>query len=236
MDNIYTGVNSGCTYQSSSLIYWGGSALYCTGTYSVSVPFAFMNLTYRSFTVEAWIRPITSLGVELGIFGQCVSSSITDQCLVLSIKTGRLHMSFGNDDAWGGTLLSLNTWYYVAFVYDDVLLEKSIYLNGALDGASMGGPYAGMSGTVTIGSAASGSPFTGYIDQVIVSGWAKSACQVLNDYSLVAYYPLDSGTTLQDYSVSSYFVGSTGATSLVTGRINQALLLSAATSNFQVEQ
>ncbi|CAF0992791.1 unnamed protein product [Didymodactylos carnosus] len=236
VNNIYTGFGYGSPSYSSTYAYLG-QAIYLTGSSYVYVSTQFMNLTYQSFTIEGWIY-LASVTSERGIFGQCASSTTTNQCLDLSVKSGHLHMGFQNDDISGATLLVTSKWYHVAFVYDSSSLQQTIYLNGVLDGTTAGsgtssGPYLGTSGSTTIGLTVSSNYFSGYIDHLIVTSGAKTACQILNDATLTAYYPFDSGS-YYDYGIN-YQNGNGNQLTSVTGRVNQGILFSATTSYFQTQ-
>ena len=60
---------------------------------------------------------------------------------------------------------------------------------------------------------------------------AKSYCQIFNDAKLAAYFPLDANRTLTDYS-ASVSTGIASGTSVVTGRVHEALLFSAINGSF----
>lgn len=182
---------------------------------------------------------LNDLGSERGIFGQCESASGTDQCLSISIKNRRLHFGFTNDDLDGTTFLSTSTvfWQHVAFVYDYRAMQQSIYLNGVLEattGASgiAVGPYKGVSGPVTIGWVTNNLYFNGKIDQLRVSSGAKTACQILNDAVLTAYYPFDVGASYLDASVN-FIHGTSNSLLTVSGRVNQAYSFQYPLSYFQ---
>jgi hypothetical protein len=138
----------------------------------------------------------------------------------------------------GSTVLQSSTWYHATFVYDNDKRQRSIYLNGILDGQSPTGvgPYLGTSGTMTIGSAnvdgTIGTPyFSGYIDQLIVYTRAKSACEILNEATLVAYFPFDGSYT--DAGPNSLALTASGA-SFISGYTNQGVYLSGSNSYIQV--
>jgi hypothetical protein len=190
------------------------------------------------FYFISWLL-LNDLSTERGIFGQCESSSTTDQCLSLSIKNQRLHLSFYNDDLNGVTYLttSSNNWHHVAFVYDYTLMQQLIYLDGILD-ATTGtsgiavGPYKGTSGQVTIGWTTGGYYFNGYIDDLQVSSGAKTACEILNDATLTAYYAFDVDASYMDSSVNVLH-GTANSLISVSGRVNYAYSFQYATSYFQ---
>jgi hypothetical protein len=182
---------------------------------------------------------ISNLGSENGIFGQCDSSSTTDKCLSLTIKDQRLHLGFNNDDLDGITRLSTSsiTWHHVAFVYDYTLMQQSIYLDGVLEattGASgvPAGPYKGTTGSVTIGWTTTGGYFNGEIDQVQVSSGAKTACEILNDATLTAYYAFDVDTSYLDSSINA-LQGTANLLINLPGRVNDAYSFQYEYSYFQ---
>ena len=239
----------------------------------VQIPY--VNLAQQSFTLQLWIYPtITNTSGEMGIFGQCDSSSI---CFSLSLRNARVGVSFDSKNnnsspLLGSTLITGNVWTHLTVVYDAVLRQQQIYVNGGVDAVSNGlvSPYRGSSsGSVTtIGRSAMVSSgfayFDGWesfffwddlrgemlagamltfaaficrrIDHVTVSaGSARSACQILNDATLIAYYPLDTTATANDYSVSLSNGIASGTTAVSTGRIGQAISFPLVTSYFQAQ-
>ncbi len=72
------------------------------------------------------------------------------------------------------------------------------------------------------------------IDQfTITAGVARNACQILNDATLVVYYPFDTTGTFNDYGVNLCNGQSSGLTAISTGRVNQAISFTSSTSYFQ---
>lgn len=136
------------------------------------------------------------------------------------------------------TMLTAGThWYHVAFVYDYNLMEQSIYLNGVLDGTTWGSstvasPFKGTAVDTFIGRASSLSYFDGYIDSLQVSRGAKSACQILNDAILTAYYSFDRDIFNLDLS-NNYINGYSNGLSTVSGRVGEAYLFQGTSSYFQ---
>ena len=136
----------------------------------VTVSSPFLNLTYRSFTVEAWIKLVSlSASNDTSLFGQCHNFTIR-RCLHYVIRQSKLYMGFLYNDNTGATNVSLNTWFHVAFVYNMVNNSQSIYLDGILDGSNItGGPYEGPSGVFMIGHTLLSNysnRLNGYIDHV----------------------------------------------------------------------
>lgn len=54
---------------------------------------SFVDLTYKSFTVEMWFYPTMLTSGDFGLFGQC-QTPIQDLCLILMIRNYRLLLAF----------------------------------------------------------------------------------------------------------------------------------------------
>ena len=88
---------------------------------------------------------------DYGLFGQYYASA-TDRSFFCLIRNYHLYLGFYNDDLYETTVIQINTWYHVAFVYDYTLSTQMIYLNGKFDGnRTSAGPYQGLSGSIVIG-------------------------------------------------------------------------------------
>jgi hypothetical protein len=228
-----TGINSP-TYATG---YAGSAISLDASSYQLLITSA-MNLSNISFTVELWFYLTKIATQDNAFFGQQSVPNVGEQCLVLMSRSGKLYMDFFNDYTMSSTILQSNTWYHAAFVYDNSKRQRFIYLNGYLDTQSTTGvgPYLGTSGSMTIGNAivdgTIGTPyFSGYIDELMISTRAKTACEILNDATLAAYFPFDGSYT--DAGPNSLSLTSSGA-SFITGYINQAVYLAGSTSYVQV--
>jgi hypothetical protein len=95
------------------------------------------------------------------------------------------------------TVITINKWYHVDFVYDYTVSTQFLYLNGILQSNRSATPYLGKTGSIAIGAVK--NPvffcFTGYIERVSLVIRAKTANEVLYDATTVCYYPFDSNTT-----------------------------------------
>ena len=217
---------------------YAGSAIYIDATSTQQLTTSPMNLFNRSFTVELWFYLTRAATQDNAFFGQQSLSNVGDYCLFLMAYLGKLYMGFYGDDTSGSTILKNNTWYHAAFVYDNDKRQRSIYLNGVLDGQSATGvgPYLGTTGSMTIASAdvdgnIGNAAFSGYLDQLMIYTRAKTACEILNDATLVAYFPFDGNYI--DAGPNSLSITSSGAF-LTTGYINQGVYLSGSNSYLQV--
>ncbi|CAF1131051.1 unnamed protein product [Rotaria magnacalcarata] len=238
LNNIYYGTYTPTTASATYVVGNIGQALVFDGSHYVIMNTQFLNLSYQSWTIEGWFW-LNTVATEQGIFSQCQSSTTTDQCLTLSIKNGRLYSSFYNDDLTSGTILTVSStaWYHLAFVYDYTLRAQSVYSNGVLIGTTWGsrtlsGPYQGISGDVLIGKTAAGAYFQGKIDQLEISSAAKSACEILNDAILTAYYSFDIGVLNLDLS-NNFINGMSNSLSTISGIVNEAYLFNQTLSYFQ---
>ncbi len=86
---------------------------------------------------------------------------------------------------YSNTVRSLNTWYYVAGVYNASARTLDIYVNGALDNGTLRGTVPSSQSTpntnVTIGTRAGGFYFNGVIDEVRVYNRALSEGEIQVD-------------------------------------------------------
>jgi hypothetical protein len=72
------------------------------------------------------------------------------------------------------------------------------------------------------------------LDHITISaGSARSACQILNDAVLIAYYPFNLNGVVNDYSANLNHGVTSDVTSLSNGRIGQAIQFSSNQSYFQ---
>jgi len=122
-------------------------------------------------------------------------------CLYLMIRSNSTYFAFFGNDCWSSTIIPVNEWYHFAFVYDYSAQIQYIYLNGYLTCThTSAGPFLATSGAITIGAinnTGAATPYyfwTGYIDEITFISQAKSASQVLDDATLVAYYSFDGGS------------------------------------------
>jgi hypothetical protein len=224
---------------STSIPYVGyGRALSLTAANNQSILVAapFLNLSYTSFTIEAWIYPTLVTG-DRGIFGQCLCSTCANQCLYFILRGGRLYIGFTSNDLIGLTTLVANNWYHIAFVYNYQTQQQILYVNGVQDTIkSNAAPYQGTNGSIQIGATQVYSTvnfFNGYIDNLIITTQAKSATQVLYDASVTAYYSFDLPNPILDDGPNR-LNGTAVNLVTATGFINQAIRIDGAGCYFQV--
>jgi hypothetical protein len=171
--NDLSGYNTGTSFNSLGFLSqaYSGQALYFTSS-SQYVQIPNVNLAQQSFTLQAWLFPINlSSPGDFGIFGQCDLNSI---CLSLSLRNSRFTLSFdsmntNNNTLMGTDLINTNGWVHVTVVYDAVLFQQQIYVNGVIDAMSRSivTPYRGNSfgATTTIGRSLSSAYQASYFTQ-----------------------------------------------------------------------
>jgi hypothetical protein len=215
-----------------------GEALYMNSSmnqsFLVSTPF--LDLTLKSFTIEGWIYP-TIMSGDRGIFGQCQCSTCTNQCMYLIIRTNHLYIGFTSNELSGTTILSINTWYHIAFVYNYQIQQQILYLNGVQEAikSNAAQSYQGKNGSIQIGSTQINSItnfFNGYIDNVMVTTRAKAASEILRDASLMAYYSFDLPNPTADNGPNG-LNGTSLNTTTVSGRVNYAIRFITSSAYFQ---
>lgn len=59
----------------------------------VVISSSFVDLTYKSFTVEMWFYPTALTELDTGLFSQC-ETPVLDRCLIFMIRHYRLLMAF----------------------------------------------------------------------------------------------------------------------------------------------
>jgi hypothetical protein len=136
--------------------YVGAYALNLNANTNQYVQIPYINLGQQSFTLQMWVYVYGTIVVpsDYGLFGQCDSNSI---CFLLTLRNARITLSFdsmntNNNTLTSSTVFNGGNWYHVTVVYDAVLYQQSIYINGRIDAVARGmvASYQGTSsGSVT---------------------------------------------------------------------------------------
>ncbi|CAF1668693.1 unnamed protein product, partial [Adineta ricciae] len=233
----YHGVLSGSPIYRSPGLNGYGSALWfdAANNQFVNVP-TYRNLSYRSFTVQMWFYSTDTSSYTCGLFGQCHAAN-ADESLHYVLRNGSPRLSFYSDDLQSSTIIQINTWYHITFVYNYSSFTQSIYRDGMLDcNRTSNNPYQGMSGSIVIGKTEQkpGTPwyFSGAIDEVLLSMKAKTASEILDDATLVTYHSFDSQSY---YDASSLRLKGTYANvTFSIGKINHAINFQSNSSFYEV--
>ncbi|CAF2127318.1 unnamed protein product [Rotaria magnacalcarata] len=168
---------------------------------SVLVPQSIFKSSHSSFTVESWIHPTKLSLYDNSILAQCSKPS-PENCLHLGIRNATLYIHYYEENLTGNAVLKVNNWYHVAFVFDSVSLELSIYLNGKQDAAKkISKNYPGTNDMATIGtsniSRTHQTYFDGYMDQLSFVSLAKSAEDIFLDATSISSNSIDESTRNQ---------------------------------------
>lgn len=93
-----------------------------------------MNFYQRSFTVEAWIYPLSvaisgNSYIDMIIYAQ-TNSSVLGQYMWMMLRNGKIYGAFFGNDVSGPTVFQANRWQHMAFTYDLATSTQSVYVNG----------------------------------------------------------------------------------------------------------
>lgn len=185
----------------------------------VSTPAIEASMFSSPYTVEAWINLNSTTG-DQPVFSIGVGGS--SNLLHMVIRSGKPYHAYYSNDLQGVALLSINTWYHVAFVYDGA--NQLIYINGALDSSRATTGFLGSSTTNgRIGFYASSS-FNGRMKDFRIYARAKTVGEIkdgmhninFNEQGLRAYYKMnDENAILRDSSAFHNDATATGTLSWV---------------------
>jgi len=182
-----TGNNNDGTRQGTTRPEWkqesdciAGKCLYFDGSTSYATATSNRFPTGSSpRTIQAWIKPITSTSEWKDIIYWGTNAS--NQLSTIGIPNRRFSFGGYANDCVGSTTVPLNKWTHVVATYDGNVTIK-LYLNGVLDKTcTLSQPLNTSSGsTVYIGKRH--GFFHGYIDEVKIYPYARSAAQIKADY------------------------------------------------------
>src|SRR5579859_4400944 len=167
-----------------------GSAVHVTGASSswITVQDAAVLHLSAAMTLEAWVRPTTTLGTYAAIIMKQQTGEF-DWTLYANAGSSHPAAAFTYDTSTSsevgftaGPLPAQNTWTHLAETYDGATLR--LYVNGSQVGtiASTKAMHVG-TGVLRFGgdSVWSGEQFTGDIDEVRIYGRALSAAEIQTD-------------------------------------------------------
>ncbi|CAF1020916.1 unnamed protein product [Rotaria sordida] len=244
-NNLIEDVSSSLTTSDQSPVYATGyvnEALLFDANANQSLTSPFITLTSSSFTIDAWIYPTGFPNTQdHSIVGLCPSTT-TYECLHLTIHENGgkyLYLGFYGDDCEGNTVISLNEWIHVAFLFEVNSLTQSIYLNGKLDvSRTAGGPFKANTDSVTIGnipgldSFAGPNYFQGMIDRLAITSRVKSECEILEEATLSTYFTFNSGISFNDSGPNSLSAIGSSVSFVSTGHSLEAISFSGSTSSY----
>jgi hypothetical protein len=160
------------------------------------------NQTATPITFTAWVRMITTSSRAFYAKGTIVGGGGTDYHRLGTDSTGKLAIrSNAALQLTGTTVLSNNTWHYVAFVLRNTGVYE-IYINGALEATDSGNPTSWSTDNdknPTLGQMRSGSDsMNGYIEEARFYVAQPAGTRFLTEYrnqnSPATFYTLDAET------------------------------------------
>jgi VanZ family protein len=152
-----------------------------------------------SMTISAWIYSTSYPVDDAAIVSNLLGDHDLGFQLDTTIDNGPRSIGFKLGDAcqnsmarYGATPLLLDTWYYVAGVYDAAAETMDVYLNGELDNGVLRGSVGSMArssrGNLCIGrrSDRKGYEFAGAIDDVRIYSRALTQAEIAQDMGVTA--------------------------------------------------
>jgi len=143
-------------------------------------------------TIDAWIRPTAFSNQYPGIVCKWDWSGTNPQRSYSLYLTGynKVWFMLSNDALWhdeyslqSSTVLSTDTWYYIAGVYNGSVMK--LYINGVKDAEKnailtiySGTAKLSIGSSMTDGSVATDETFNGIIDEVRISNVSRSASEI----------------------------------------------------------
>ena len=88
-----------------------------------------MNFYQRSFSVEAWIYPLTISSGDMIIYSQTQVAAL-GQYMWFLLRGGSSFGAFFGDDVSGTTLFQPYQWQHIAFTYNYTTTTQVVYING----------------------------------------------------------------------------------------------------------
>lgn len=226
-NGMSSGMLNGIGYYSSAGYIGGDVYLENSGSAYIQTPT--VNIFYRSFTVELWLRlEILASRQQAALFSQ--------NDLILRVSDNARVTIYPTSPS-SGTQLAENKWYHVALVYNINTEQQDIYVNGQLDSSVSQGLYSTANNPFFIGSVdGTGEYFIGELDHLSITFRAKTPCEILQDTTLVASYSFTQGGSAAQDSGPNGFNGFISGTvnSDNNGAVGDALVFTGINDYFQV--
>lgn len=157
-----------------------------------------LRLADQSWTFEGWIYPMNlAPNSDYPIIGH-FQAHVLRKYLHLIIRNQRFYFGLYYDDLSAKRVLQNSRWYHFAFVINCGTGQRWIYIDGRIDITNSSNLcYEGIGTNLTFGTASmnvQNSGFNGLIDQISFTNRSKSSTEILDDATLVAYFPFDNNT------------------------------------------
>jgi len=155
---------------------FGGSSMYFPGTTSdyLRMPdFPQVQLGSGDFTIEGWVYR-NAAGVQHSIWAK---GATTTGLVVFVSSANKLSITYSSTTLAGATNLAASTWYHFAVVRSGTATGNiKLYLNGVLDGTSVGAVTTVFNQAVAavVGvDRSTANPMNGYIDDLRITRYAR---------------------------------------------------------------
>ncbi|MHA2100909.1 MAG: LamG-like jellyroll fold domain-containing protein [Candidatus Kariarchaeaceae archaeon] len=132
-----------------------------------------LGLTNNTFTVESWIKISEYNSYDQPILGG------GDYRLHFVIREQKPYMGFWGNDLAGNTIVSVDTWYHLAWRYNISTGEQAIFVNGQLDISETGHDAYQHTDTLYIGGG--WGYFNGQIDEFRIWNKARTQTEIQAD-------------------------------------------------------
>lgn len=164
-------------------------ALHFGGASPQRVDLPTLDMSNRSFTVEAWVKPSSSSPpAQQTWFGMYQSPGTPGYVFVCrTASNGQITIGWGANDLTSGlSALTFGAWTHVVVTYDVLSDVTTLYLNGTYhaEKTGSGGPFLGGAPTISIGATGSLSEWwKGEIDEVAVYWGVLPAARIAAHYA-----------------------------------------------------
>lgn len=147
----------------------------------------------QDFTFSAWIKS-NSFSTVQTVFAKKLGNSAGQVGYLINIGTGgtlNFYAADGTDQIWKGSgmPMSANTWYHIAFVFDeDNASNIAFYINGTATAGNLTGTLANLNSLSNVQSLGLGIEpdrqyvFNGFIDEAKIYTYARTAEEIKQDY------------------------------------------------------
>lgn len=171
------GTITGATWQTPDLCVSGNSCLKFNGTSNYATVNSTVVDTSKPYTYSVWIKP-NALTSDHAVLGDW--SSDNNGAMIYSSAAGNI-CSYVSNGRKVCASPALNAWHHLALVDNHTII--SFYIDGKLIGTS--GSVINDGGTFYIGTynARAASSFPGFIDEVKIYDYARTADQIKADYN-----------------------------------------------------
>lgn len=230
--NNNDGTITGATWQTEDMCV-SGKCLKLNGSSNYVTPTS-NSLSGTTYTTEAWFKATSTSGSP-AIISQRSSTDSDSIMGQLYFSSGKIAFITRADDgnnsavAVGTTTLNANVWYHATGVRDGA--NVYVYLNGKLEGSDNDAGGTITTNVSDIGRCNAGGTagcyFPGFIDDIKIYNYARTAAQVKSDFSSRGSQKGSSASIIKNQSSISnglvaYYKMDEASANLCTGGVNDS--------------